>query len=83
MLHITIHLSRLNKYIKEIDFKNEIKNEGIEHAASFAISLLNMAGQSFSNSDFSHVKIPKANLSNGVFHFTDFKGANLNGVNFS
>ncbi len=37
---------------------------------------------SFSNLDLSEIQIPFANLTNGVFHNTNFQNSNLENVNF-
>ena len=52
-------------------------------AAANAITILNASGYDFSCMDLSQVRIPNANLSNGVFNETNFTGAELEGVYFS
>jgi len=51
-------------------------------AAANAATVLNAAGISFSNKDFSHAHLPGANLQGGVFDSTNFEGANLSKVSF-
>ena len=66
-----------------IAYSKDIKyGDQIEIGAANAITILKMANMSFSNMDLSHIKIPKADLSNAILHGTDLKYADLSGVSF-
>ena len=51
-------------------------------AAANSITILNIAGESFSGKDFRGIQIPGANLSGAICDSTDFTDANLANVNF-
>ncbi|CAL5984381.1 WD40_repeat protein [Hexamita inflata] len=51
-------------------------------AAANAITILNVADESFRDKDFRNVKIPGANLSLAMMDSVDFRGADLTDVNF-
>ncbi|CAL5992483.1 Pentapeptide_repeats-containing protein [Hexamita inflata] len=51
-------------------------------AAANAITILNVADESFRDKDFRNVKIPGANLSLAMMDGVDFSGADLTNVNF-
>ncbi|CAL6006892.1 Pentapeptide_repeats-containing protein [Hexamita inflata] len=51
-------------------------------AAANAITILNVADESFRDKDFRNVKIPGANLSLAMMDGVDFRGADLTDVNF-
>ncbi len=50
-------------------------------AASNALSLLNMSRYNFSGLDLSFIRTKQANLSYGIFSYTNFEGADLEGAN--
>ncbi len=52
-----------------------------DKAASTAITILNSGRVSFSGMDLSHIRIPNADLSQGMFDDTDFTSADLSRVN--
>jgi len=56
--------------------------DGLSVAAANAITILNRAGISFCNRDFSQIQIPGADLSESLCGRTHFESANLKGVNF-
>jgi len=58
------------------------RSSELKVAAANAISILNAAHVSFSNMDFSRVRVPYADLSFGMCDHTNFSGANLTGVRF-
>ncbi|KAF9438521.1 hypothetical protein BGZ76_007195 [Entomortierella beljakovae] len=51
-------------------------------AAANAITVLNQAGEQFNNADLCNIKIPMADLSNGVFDSAQLLRADLRRVNF-
>jgi uncharacterized protein YjbI with pentapeptide repeats len=52
-------------------------------ASANAITVLVGAKQSFSGQDLSNISIYGANVRNGIFHETNFTGADLSYVNLS
>jgi ankyrin repeat protein/WD40 repeat protein len=58
-------------------------NPAMSIAAANAITILNRARISFSGMDFQDIHIPDAELEGGIFHYTDFRCANLIRVNFT
>ncbi|KAF8978564.1 hypothetical protein BGZ46_006350, partial [Entomortierella lignicola] len=57
-------------------------NKGARIAAANAMTILVRAGVQFNKVDLRGVKIPGADLSNGVFDSSDLEGADLRNVNF-
>jgi tetratricopeptide (TPR) repeat protein len=57
--------------------KDEDEGHKIQIGAANAITILNYARISFSGMDFSHIKVPYADLSNIIADKTDFTGADL------
>lgn len=58
------------------------KHRIISVAAANAITVLNLAGKSFTRKDFSEISVPYADLSGAICDETNFKNAILRGVNF-
>ncbi|MCX8565491.1 MAG: WD40 repeat [Glomeribacter sp. 1016415] len=59
------------------------KKVGIERAAANALTVLVNTRVYFNRLDLSYIKVPGANLSYGLFDYTQFQGANLRGVNWT
>ena len=68
---------------KFIDQSKHDKSEQTTVLASNSITLLVSAQYAFSGEDLSNISIKGANLSGGIFQYTDFTEANLEVVNFT
>ncbi|CAL6067299.1 Pentapeptide_repeats-containing protein [Hexamita inflata] len=76
--------------VRNITFKNQLyqiieiskTDARVSIAAANAITILNMANESFQYMNFQNIKIPGANLSSAMMLGADFTGANLQNVDF-
>lgn len=60
--------------------KTSTKTTTIRQMSANAMTILVLSGRSLSGQNFRDVQIPKADLRNGIFAGTDFRGANLTKV---
>ncbi|WP_284271216.1 NACHT domain-containing protein [Mycoavidus cysteinexigens] len=56
--------------------------DNVERAAANALTIVVKAGVRLNGLDLSRIKVPGADLSDGLFEETQFKGADLSGVDF-
>ena len=74
---------QLMKLVELSREKGVEKESNFAVAAANAITVLNAVGYDPSGQDLSNVSIPGANLGYGIFEGTNFRNANLQGVDFT
>ena len=74
---------QLTKLIELSREKGVEQESNLAVAAANAVTVLNSAGYDFSHQDLSSISILGANLSYGIFEGTNFRNANLQGVDFT
>jgi len=85
IINLLADKARVDIYFKYLLYQMIERSKGeprVSNAAANAITILNVAGESFSGRDFRGIQIPGAFLNNALCNETNFEGADLTNVSF-